>query len=89
VLGRYSGLKTYTDYDKMLDETDLDAVVIATPSRFHAPMVRKALDHGLHVFCEKPFVLSTEEGGELVELARRRGVVSQVGYHNRFVGAIR
>lgn len=87
VLGRYSGLKTYADYDKMLAETNLDAVLIATPSRFHAPMVRKALDHGLHVFCEKPFVLSTEEGSELVELADRRGLVSQVGYHNRFVGA--
>ena len=41
----------------MLAEVELDAVVIATPSRTHAAMVRAALERGLHVFCEKPFSL--------------------------------
>lgn len=87
VLGRYTGLRTYADYDRMLDEAELDTVVIATPSRFHGPMVRKALEHDAHVFCEKPFVLSSEEGSELVQIAGRRNLVNQIGYHNRFVGA--
>lgn len=89
VLERYTGLKTYSDFDRMLDETRLDAVVIATPTRFHVPMVRKALEHNLHVFCEKPFVLSTSEGSELVKLANERKLVNQIGYHNRFVGAFK
>jgi predicted dehydrogenase len=52
-------------------------------------MVRAALDQGLHVFCEKPFTLDVADSRELASLSRARGLVSQVGYHNRFVGAFR
>lgn len=89
VLGKYTGLETYGDFDEMLSRAPLDAVLIATPSVLHAPMVRKALDKGLHVFCEKPFCLTSEEGAALADLAREKGLVCQVGYHNRFVGAFR
>lgn len=87
VLGKYTGLPTYDDFDKMIAKADLDAVVIATPSAMHGPMVRKALEAGLHVFCEKPFCLDPEESEELAALARSRGLVTQVGYHYRYVGA--
>lgn len=87
VLRKYTGVATYSDYEAMLRELDLDAVLIATPSRTHAGMVRAALDRGLHVFCEKPFTLSPADADELCSLARERGLVTQVGYHNRFVGA--
>ncbi len=86
VLEKYTGVATYDDYGRMLRELDLDAVLIATPSRTHAGMVRTALEHGLHVFCEKPFTLSVQDAEELTALARSKGVVTQVGYHNRFVG---
>jgi predicted dehydrogenase len=49
-------------------------------------MVRSALNRGLHVFCEKPLTLAPDDGEELVALARDRSAVTQVGYHNRFVG---
>jgi predicted dehydrogenase len=87
ILTKYTGLKTYTDYGKMLDEAALDAVIIATPSRAHVPMVTAALEKGIHVFCEKPFTLSGDESKALADLAARKGVVNQVGYHYRFVGA--
>ncbi len=87
VLQKYTGVATYTDYDKMLDEAALDAVIIATPSRAHAAMVTKALEKGVHVFCEKPFCLNAEDGERLTALARDKGLVNQVGYHYRFVGA--
>jgi predicted dehydrogenase len=86
VLKKYTGVATYSDYERMLREVDLDAVLIATPSRTHATMVRTALERGLHVFCEKPFTLSTSDADELTALARAKGAVTQVGYHNRFVG---
>ena len=86
VLKKYTGVATYTDYDAMLRELELDAVLIATPSRTHASMVRTALERGLHVFCEKPFTLSVKDATELTALARSKGLVTQVGYHNRFVG---
>src|SRR5215207_8758431 len=87
ILRTYPGLSTYDDYDEMLDEADLEGVLIATPTHMHASMVRKALDRGLHVFCEKPFVLDPEEGRQLVELAEGKRLVTQVGYHNHFVGS--
>lgn len=86
-LEKYTGVKTYTDYNKLLEQEQLDAVVIATPSKTHGAMVRAALDRNLHVFCEKPFSLDPAEGLELAELAERKGLVTQVGYHYRFVGA--
>ena len=87
VLNKYTGVKPYTDFDAMLREAELDAVIIATPSSMHAKMVKAALDKGLHVFCEKPFCLDTKEGDEITRLALDKGLVNQVGYHNRFVGA--
>ena len=89
VLSQHTGLKCYTDYEKMLSENKLDAVLIATPSSSHAAMVRKAFDNGIHVFCEKPFVLNVEEGQALVDMAEARHLVTQVGYHYRFVGAFK
>jgi predicted dehydrogenase len=89
VLGKYTGLATFDDYDAMLARVPMDAVLIATPSVLHAPMVRKALDQGLHVFCEKPFCLNEEDGAALAALAAEKQLVCQVGYHNRFVGSFR
>ncbi len=57
ILGKHAGLKCYGDFDRMLETEQLDALIVATPSKLHASMVEKALDRGLHVFCEKPFVL--------------------------------
>jgi predicted dehydrogenase len=86
VLNKYTGVATHTDYERMLREVKLDAVLIATPSRTHAGMVRTALERDLHVFCEKPFTLRVSDAAELTTLARDKGLVTQVGYHNRFVG---
>jgi len=87
VLKKYTGVTTYSDFDTMLDKADLDAVVIATPSSSHAKMVRAALERGLHVFCEKPFTLNPQDANALATLGDERGLVTQVGYHNRFIGA--
>lgn len=87
VLAKYTGLAVFTDFHKMLNTVSADAVVIATPSASHVELIRTALDRGLHVFCEKPLTLSAGESAELAELASTKVLVSQVGYHNRFVGA--
>ena len=83
---RYSKVRYVPDYDALVELPDLDAVVIATPTRLHDQMVRKALERGIHVFCEKPMTLSSAASEALAELARERGLVGQVGYHNRYVG---
>jgi len=86
---KFSAVKTYCDYNEMINKESLDFVLIATPTRFHYPMVKYALEKGLHVFCEKPFSLNTQEGEELVSLANSKWLVNQVGYHNHFIGTFR
>jgi predicted dehydrogenase len=89
ILAKHTGLKCYSDFDQMLANEELDAVLVATPSKIHASMVEKALQRGLHVFCEKPFVLDVADGERLIALADDRRLVTQVGYHYRFVGAFK
>lgn len=84
-LNKYMGFRTYRDFGELLENEKLDAVLIATPSRFHGQMVKQALEKNLHVFCEKPFCLDIAEGQELAALAKRKGLVNQVGYHYRFL----
>ena len=83
---KFSGVSCHTDYKKMLDEEKLDFVLVATPTRFHYPMVKYAMEKGIHTFCEKPFSLKTNEGEDLVKIAAERSLVNQVGYHNHFIG---
>ena len=73
----------------MIDKEDLDFVVIATPTKFHYPIVKYALEKNIHVFCEKPFSLTSVEGTELAKIAKRKSLINQVGYHNNFVGTFR
>ena len=86
---KFSKVKIYTDYQKMIDEEALNFVLVATPTKYHYPMVKYALEHGLHVFCEKPFTLTPAQGNELVELADKKWLVNQVGFHNQFIGTFR
>ena len=85
-LKKYGNFKTYTDYVKMINDNNLDALFVATPTRFHAEMVIYALERDINVFCEKPFSLSIDQGQKMVEMAKEKKRVNQVGYHNRFVG---
>ncbi|MGD1007011.1 MAG: Gfo/Idh/MocA family oxidoreductase [Ignavibacteriaceae bacterium] len=85
-LKKYSGMECYTDYKKMIDETQLDCLFVASPAGYHAEMVKYALERNINVFCEKPFALKIENAEELVKIAEERKLVNQVGYHNRFLG---
>jgi predicted dehydrogenase len=86
---KFSKVKTYTDYQKMIDVETPEFVVIATPTKYHYPMVKYALEKGMHVFCEKPFTLTAGQGKELMDLALSKGLVNQVGFHNQFIGTFR
>lgn len=83
---KYSHFPCFTDYKKMIDEAKPDAVVVAVPTKFHAAIVEELLNRNIHVFAEKPFCLNPEQGAPLVALAKQKGLINQVGYHNKFVG---
>jgi len=84
VLKTFGAVELFTDYRKMLDTMPLDFLIVATPTASHAPMIEAALDKGLHVFTEKPFVLDIDEGHRLAEKAHANHRVNQVGYFLRF-----
>ena len=83
---KYSSFPCFTDYKKMLQDAKPDAVLVAVPTKFHAAIVEELLTQNIHVFAEKPFCLNPEQGAPLVALAKQKGLVNQVGYHNKFVG---
>jgi predicted dehydrogenase len=85
-MSKYSPIKVYTDYKKMIGENELNCVFVATPTKYHAEMVIYSLENNLHVFCEKPFSLHINDGEKMVRLAKEKKRITQVGYHNRFLG---
>jgi scyllo-inositol 2-dehydrogenase (NADP+) len=87
ILQKYTGVRAYSDFRKMLQAEQLDCIFVATPSRYHGELVVAALESNLHVFCEKPFALEPDSGYRLADLADRKGLVNQVGYHYRFIAS--
>ena len=88
-LHKYNGVATFKSYQKMLDEKRLDCVVIATPTATHLEAAKAAMERGVSVFVEKPLCLDPNESKLLSDLAKAKGLVNQVGYHNRFIGTFR
>ncbi len=67
--------RTYTSYDAMLGDPDLDAVIVATADAFHVPASIAALEAGKHVLCEKPIALNAKEAEGLRECPKDRIVM--------------
>ena len=68
----------------MLDLRDLDAVIVATPNRFHEVGVVAAATHGKHVLCEKPLAIDAAAARRIVKACHDAGVILQVGFNQRF-----
>ncbi len=76
-------LDRYTDYRKVLERDDIDAVLVASPDHWHALMTIDACNAGKDVYVEKPMAFTIHEGRKMVEAARRNKRVVQVGTHRR------
>ncbi|MCC7518855.1 MAG: Gfo/Idh/MocA family oxidoreductase [Verrucomicrobiae bacterium] len=85
----HPGAACFTSFSDMFRQVDLDAVVIATPTSSHDPLVAAALRRGLHVLCEKPLALRSSSARRLIAEARRRHRVLMVGHTFLFNGGIR
>lgn len=80
VFKNYPKAKKYKDFREMLEkQKDIDAVVIATPDHTHATAATAAMDLGKHVYLQKPLTHSVWESRYLTKLARKKGVVTQMG----------
>ncbi|MCZ6676091.1 MAG: Gfo/Idh/MocA family oxidoreductase [Candidatus Poribacteria bacterium] len=80
---QYGGT-AYTDYRKMLDEAELDAVYFCLPPFAHSDAEIIAAERGLHLFVQKPVVLELETGIKIAEAIQKAGVISCVGYQSRY-----
>lgn len=78
----------YSNYEKMLEDTEIDVVHITTPNKFHFPMALKALKNGKHVVCEKPLAMNTKETATIVKEAEKSGKIFAVNYNVRFYPAV-
>jgi predicted dehydrogenase len=76
--------KQYTDVVKMIKESKLDVLHVATPPDSHLPIARLALGNGCHVFLEKPLALDTAQTKEILSLAEQRGLKAAVNYLYNF-----
>jgi predicted dehydrogenase len=77
-------VKAFTSYEKMLDDAELDAVVVAVADQFHVPLAVKALEAGKHVLVEKPVATTVEDAEALAHAAERHQRVLLVGHEKRY-----
>ncbi|MDO5540754.1 MAG: Gfo/Idh/MocA family oxidoreductase [Eubacteriales bacterium] len=75
--------KAYTDFKKMIDECELDAIHICTPNFTHYEIAKYAIEHGVNFICEKPFTTTVEQARELIVLSKEKNVTGAVNFHNR------
>ncbi len=84
-IAKYAKMKCFKDYKKLIKEVQPDCIFVATPTKSHFEIAQYAMNNGCHVFVEKPLCLESHESELLVELARKKNLVSQTGYHYRFI----
>lgn len=84
MLKKYTGVAVYKDYNDLMNEADINALLICTPPHIHHSIIKLAFEKNIHVFCEKPFTTNLNQGRELFELAKQQDLVGQVGYVNRY-----
>lgn len=73
----------FTDFRRLLDRKDIDAVVIVVPDHWHSRMTIMAADAGKDVYCEKPLTFSVAEGRPMIDAVRRNKRILQTGSHER------
>lgn len=81
---RFAIKNTYSDYREMLEKCGCDAVMIATPTKFHHEMALASIDAGKHLFIEKPIARTLEEAKEIAKAAEKKGVKVMVGMNMRY-----
>jgi predicted dehydrogenase len=86
---QYPGTRTTTDFETVLADDEVDAVVLATPVVSHFELAKRAMEAGKHVMVEKPLARTSAECAELVQLADRAGLTLMVGHVFLYNAAVR
>jgi predicted dehydrogenase len=81
---KYSIPCRYQDFQEMLENREVEALVITTPNYLHAPMAISAMKFNKHVLCETPMAVNTREAHEMLAVSKRSGKKLAVAMNNRF-----
>jgi len=81
--------KPVADFNQLLEDPEIDAVIVATPAASHYSITKQALEKGKHVFVEKPLATSTREADELVDLAASGSRILMAGHTFLYNAAVR
>jgi predicted dehydrogenase len=77
--------KITSNYDEVIEDANIDAVIVATPPHTHYEIIVKAIKGGKHIFCEKPVTLDESEALSILNILRKRGDIKfMVGFNFRF-----
>lgn len=87
-VAHHPNLKVTTDYRDITNDTDIDAVVVATPVSTHFEIAMRALEAGKHVLVTKPMTTDTQQALRLIDAAERRGLVLMVDHTFVYTGAV-
>jgi len=85
---QHCDIPVYDDFDKMLAEVEMDALVVCLPPNQHNGQIEKAADKGIHIFTEKPLALTMERAESIAEAVKKNKVFSQVAYNMRFMSGV-
>ncbi len=87
--GKKYNARVYSDYEQMLREPEIDAVIVCTPSGMHADQSIAALEAGKHVLCEKPMALNSRDAQRVCDAEKKAGKLVGVVFQTRYVKDIR
>jgi predicted dehydrogenase len=81
-----SGVAGYAEYQKLVEQNDIDVVAVCTPNYLHSPVAVAALNAGKHVFVEKPMAYDVKAAKEMIAARDKSGKIVQIGVCQRFRG---
>jgi len=76
--------KVYTELESLLDDKEIDAVIIITPTNLHADQVVKAAQAKKHIYCEKPMTTTIGEADRMISACKENNVKLQIAFMKRF-----
>ncbi|HTY84372.1 MAG TPA: Gfo/Idh/MocA family oxidoreductase [Silvibacterium sp.] len=85
----YPAIPVTSHADELLKSKEIDAIAVITPVWTHYDLTKAALEHGKHVFVEKPFTSNAQQAEELIELAAKKNLKIMVDHTFLFTGAVR
>lgn len=84
IKNRYPQTKVFDNVEYILNDSDIELVIIASPNKYHYSLAKEAIEKGKHVIIEKPFVIDSIKGRELIKIAQEHNKILTVFHNRRF-----